>query len=255
MILLPGCRETSRLMTHYQEGQLPLRKSLAIRLHLALCPPCQAFSDSLKGLPGLVRRALGPATPPEPDASARAALEGALARLDEPRGPRPGPCCELPEPVRAAVASGQADRSLQVMVQIHARLLEEGPVTAAPHLPASTLQALSPPASWKWSSPGPGGMRFARLLEEGSTTLFLVRLGSEMAGPAHRHLGAEQTLLLQGGLEDGPRHFGPGAWSLQEPGSQHAPAATGEGCWALVRVEQGVQLQGWRGWLQRLAGS
>jgi len=252
MIFLPGCRETSRLMTHYQEGKLPFPKSLALRLHLVLCPPCQAFADSLKELPGMVRRALGQA--PQPDDSARAALEGALARLGEPREPRTGPSCELPETVRSTLASGQADRPLQVMVEVHRCLLEEGPVPAAPHLPPSALQAFPPPATWKWSSPGPGGMRFARLLEEGATTLFLVRLNRETAGPAHVHQGPEQTLLLHGGLEDGPRHFGPGAWSLQETGSQHAPAATGEGCWALVRVEQGVQLQGWRGWLQRMAG-
>ena len=60
--------------------------------------------------------------------------------------------------------------------------------------------------------------------------------------------------MLQGGLEDGSSHFGPAAWNVQSPGSTHAPHATGRGCWALVRVEDGVEFAGWKGWFQRRVG-
>ena len=98
-------------------------------------------------------------------------------------------------------------------------------------------------------------MRFARLIQQGPSSLYIVRLKPETETPAHTHRGEEQTLMLQGGLEDGPRHFGPGAWNLQAPGSVHAPPATAKGCWALVRVEDGVNFNGWRGWLQRGMGN
>ena len=254
MSFLPTCRELSLLMTDYLEGQLPFPKSLGIRLHLGLCPPCQAFVDSLRALPSLFRRALGQVEAPSLEA-AQAALEGALALTGQPREPRLGPCCKLPDPIRAALDSGQADRPLRAMVEIHRSLLEAGPVAEAPHLPASTLPAFLPSSAWRWSSPGLGGIRFARLMEEGASALYLVRLGRERTAPAHTHRGEEQTLLLQGGLEDGPRYLGPGAWSLQPPGSRHAPHATAPGCWALVRVVDGVDFGGWRGWLQRVSGS
>jgi putative transcriptional regulator len=254
MTFLPSCKELSLLMTEYLEGQLPFPKALAVRLHLGLCPPCQAFADSLRTLSSLFRRALGQEETPSLE-SAHAALERALARAGQPREPRPGPCCELPDAVRTAVDSGRADLPLRTMVEIHRILLEDGPTAEAPHLPASTLHAFPPASSWRWSSPGSGGIRFARLMEEGPSTLYLVRLGRERTAPAHTHRGAEQTLLLQGGLEDGPSYFGPAAWSLQAPGSAHAPHATGQGCWALVRVEGGVDFLGWRRWIQRASGS
>jgi anti-sigma factor ChrR (cupin superfamily) len=253
MTFLPSCQELSRLMTDYLDGQLPLQKSIGVRLHLGLCPPCQAFAESFRALPALFRRALGQDEPPL--GSAHAALEAALARASQPREPRLGPFCELPESLRTQLDSGRADRPLRTMAEVHRILLEEGPVAAAPHLPASLLAAFPPLSAWRWTSPGPGGVRFARLLEEGPSTLYVVRLGSEKTAPAHTHRGPEQALLLQGGLEDGPHYFGPGAWSLQAPGSGHAPHATAQGCWALVRVEVGVDFLGWRGWIQRASGS
>jgi putative transcriptional regulator len=253
MMFLPRCRELSALMTDYLEGQLPLSKAWGIRLHLGLCPPCQAFADSLRALPGLFRRTLAQdeASPLE---AAHAALEGALARVGQPREPRLGPCCELPESVQSALRSGQADGPLRIMAEVHQVLVEDGPAAKPPFLPSKVLPGLPPASAWRWSGPAPAGLRFARLLQEGPATLYLVRLGPEKTAPVHAHRGVEQTLLLQGGLEEGPRHFGPGAWSLQEPGSTHAPHATARGCWALARVESGVDFAGWRGWIQRARG-
>ncbi len=253
MSLLPSCRDLSRLMTDYLEGQLPFPKALAVKVHLGICPPCQAFVDSLQALPGMFRKALGQGDALAPEA-ARAALDGALARLGQPRDPRPGPCCELPEDLRDAMGQGTADRPLRTMVEVHRTLLVEGPVAAAPHLPPTTLHAFPPPAAWRWIRPG-GGIRFARMIQEGTSALYLVHLGPECTAPVHAHRGPEQTLLLQGGLEEGARHFGPGAWSLQAAGSAHAPHATAQGCWALVRVENGIDFSGWRGWLQRVSGA
>lgn len=253
MTLLPSCRDLNRLMTDYLEGQLPFPKALAVKVHLGICPPCQAFVDSLQALPGRLRQALGQGDGPAP-ASARAALDGALARLGQPREPRTGPCCDLPADLAAALAEGTADRPLRAMATVHRALLEDGPVAAAPHLPPATLHAFPPPAAWRWIRPG-AGIRFARMVREGPSALYLVHLAPERTAPLHTHRGAEQTLLLHGGLEEGPRHFGPGAWSVQAAGTAHAPHATARGCWALVRVEDGLDFSGWRGWLQRVGGA
>ena len=252
MSLLPSCRDLSSHLTDYLEGRMSPASALGFRLHLIICPPCQAFADSLKGLPGFLKTALGPCSQQASSAVAKAALDGALARLGEPRQVRPGPCCELPDEVRAARAAGTSDRALDLMAEVHARILAEGPADAPPHLPAGALAGAAP-ASPR-IHPGLGGLRCTRLLAEGPVALYLVNLGADRCVPAHLHPGSEHTLVLHGGLEDGLRHYGPGAWTIQAPGSAHAPQATGRGCWALVRLEGTPRFSGWRGWFQRSPG-
>jgi anti-sigma factor RsiW len=41
------CRDIIALLTEYMEGALPRDSAAALEAHLALCPPCVEFLDSL----------------------------------------------------------------------------------------------------------------------------------------------------------------------------------------------------------------
>lgn len=189
-------------------------------------------------------------------------------------------------------SSGRSDAAARAMVEAHThlcracaaqlgalaaaggRLLQELPVVAAPEallarimdrlpqphvgivedipLPKS-LQSLLPPVSERsWQSALGRGVRMLKVLQQESVELFVLHLSPGASFPHHAHHGRECALLLQGGAMVEGMRFEAGDWAEFAPGSSHEPKADEEGCWLLVRVEGGVRLSGWRGWLQRL---
>ncbi len=74
------CRDIGALATDYMEGQLGLRRRLAIRLHLAICSGCRGFMQQMRRTVRLVGSL--PAARPTPETEARL-----LATLDR----RPAP--------------------------------------------------------------------------------------------------------------------------------------------------------------------
>ena len=59
---MPRCRDVAELVTAYIERALPPRRWLAVRLHLAMCGPCQRYVAQMRA----AIRFLGhmPALPP-----------------------------------------------------------------------------------------------------------------------------------------------------------------------------------------------
>jgi len=53
MLGMPTCEEVARSATDYLEKALPLRRSLALRMHLLMCRHCKAFVNSLRCVAGL----------------------------------------------------------------------------------------------------------------------------------------------------------------------------------------------------------
>lgn len=193
-----------------------------------------------------------------------------------------------------AYATGAADAASRAMVEAHVhlcascgaeigrfaapggRLLRNLPVTPAPDallqrildklppqagggpdevpLPRHLLGLLPEPTTRTWQTLLGRGIRLLKVLREEGVDLFLLHLPPGVTFPHHAHEGREQALLLEGEalIEDIP--FMTGDWAEFAVGSAHAPTAGAEGCWLFVRVEQGVRLSGWRGWLQRLVG-
>lgn len=47
---LISCKEASRLLSQMQDGNLPLRQWLRIRLHLFWCEACKRFEQQLRFL-------------------------------------------------------------------------------------------------------------------------------------------------------------------------------------------------------------
>lgn len=257
MTLMLTCAEVTDHLTDFMEGATPFSLRWRMRTHLSLCPGCKAFLESLRQLPLLVRTAL--AAEEEPPAAARAALSGALARLVLRSPTTQALAGGQPRPKVADLLAGDGSSDLLGLLQRTQAALHEGPLpTAPPYLPAEILQELPPQSAWSWWGLGLGGARLARVQRSGNgrQELFLLAMPPHCRFPLHGHGGAETLLVLQGGLEDGPRHGQPGDWFHHaEHPAEHAPVADATGCWALVCCDSdALRLQGWRGWVQRFLG-
>jgi anti-sigma factor ChrR (cupin superfamily) len=251
-LFLPTCREVTDLLSEYMEGGIPWNKQLGFHIHLGMCPACKRFLDSLRAMPGLLKRALEAETAPA-TSCARQALDAALARIGQPRIRTSKPAAVVPEPFAEDLAEGRAGRTLRLLAETQRRLAESGPPAGPPFLPMKILAQLPPEKAWRWISSGLGGAKVASLGRDEQAELFLMNLQPGGRFPRHTHRGRESILLLQGGLEDGDRHHGPGEWAVHHDGSAHAPSADSQGCWALARLEGDVVFSGWRGLLQRLS--
>lgn len=245
----PSCREVADLLSAHLEGELPWPRRLGVRLHLGMCPSCQRLLASLRALPSLLKRVLEAEAGPPPE-TARMALDAALARLGQPRFRRPlaGP----PAEVAADLAEGRAGLTLRLLAEAQRLIQAAGPAAEPPYLPAEIGAQVAPASEWTWRRLG--GARLACLCRDPDARLYLLALAPGKRFPQHVHLGSENLLLLQGGLEDGERHCGPGDWCFHPAGSGHAPVADRQGCWALARQEGEVAFGGWRGLLQRRSG-
>lgn len=262
MSLLLRCEDVTRLATEHLEGGLPPGLGLRVRAHLGLCRACRAFLDSLRVLPRLMGSSAGlPAGAADLETPAcrqqRAALAGALRHLAAP-GPRhpPTPAHPAPGGVLEAAAQPGADRTLAFMARAYRHLQAAGPVDAEPYLPEPLLAELPPPAAWTWRQALLQGCRAAELLRDPGTgsRLFLLVLPPGRRFPDHVHRAGEDFLVLHGHAEDAVHYAGPGDWLRQDAASEHRNLeGRVEACWGLARVgPEGVELQGWRGALQRL---
>jgi anti-sigma factor ChrR (cupin superfamily) len=142
------------------------------------------------------------------------------------------------------------------MALTHAAMAQGRASRSEPFLPDDVLAELPPAASWKWRHI-PGGIRRALLWkDEQGVSLSLVFMPPNFSPGAHRHLGSESVLVLDGEMEHADRCLVDGDWIHLECGSQHAPHAFGRGCWCLVRDEGGLQFEGPMGWFKgMLAGA
>ena len=165
---------------------------------------------------------------------------GILATLTEPGGSL---LKELPP-----VAPSEA---------LFGRILAQLPEPAARPaytIPASVRALLPREPEKAWRGVLKSGVRFLELVaaEAHGVKLYLVHLRAGAAFPHHAHGGLEEAVILAGGAQDGAEVLEAGDWRVYPPGSDHQPKALpDEDCWLLVRLEEGLQLSGWRGLLQK----
>jgi|GEM_PF-424081 len=255
-VLIPTCERVVELLTDYEDRALGPLDWLGVRLHLALCPPCQTVLDAFEQAPARLRLALDGDDPPE----AESALAGALAALREGREPR-GPQ-HHPEPEAWAALDSGGDPLRAVLLRLHLGHCEScresrreiQPILPAPD-PMETLRPHLPPETqWQWFRHGLGGGRVAVVQRDAATgaSLNLACLPGGRSTPVHSHDGLECALVLSGALQDGPAHLRAGDWIAHNRGHLHGPTADpGDDCWALVALEQPIRFTGWRGALGR----
>lgn len=257
MMGVPTCQQVTALLTDLDEGALGPLAWAGVRLHLGLCPPCQAFLRSLRRARVIARECFVDEPGPRPVADR--ALSGALALLRQGRLPA-GPN-HHPAPEAWQILATHPDAPAALLLRAHlgwcgvcragqgADLALEADGMPVPR----SLRALLPPEDqWHWVRRGLGGVRIARVGTDAATgaSLNLVQMHGSGLVPAHRHLGVETTLVLAGGLQDGPADLRAGDWISHAAGTCHGPATLpGEACWALVLLEGPLQFTGWRRWV------
>lgn len=47
MLIIPSCKDTSRLVSESMDHRLPLFKRLLVRIHLGMCKHCHRFEEQL----------------------------------------------------------------------------------------------------------------------------------------------------------------------------------------------------------------
>jgi putative transcriptional regulator len=202
------------LLLDYVAGALAHGPALAVALHVALDPAARRAAERLDALGGALMEDQSETAPDE------AALERTLARLDKIAvEPRPAP--RTPRPG-----------------------FEWAPPPLGRHIAAD--------ARWRNVL---GGFEEIRLRLPGdSHRVSLLRLKPGRGLPMHRHVGAEYTVVLQGGYTDSTGNYGVGDFAVGPGPEQHEPIAdAGEPCIALIVIERPIVLTGPIGrWLNPL---
>jgi anti-sigma factor ChrR (cupin superfamily) len=71
----------------------------------------------------------------------------------------------------------------------------------------------------------------------------MIKMAAGASYPAHRHHGAEEVLVLQGGFRDAQGEYRAGQYARFEGGSVHHPVALeGEDCVFFAIATEGIEL-------------
>lgn len=193
------------LLLDYAAGTLAAGPALAVSLHVALDPVARRTVERLGALGGALIEG-------EEELSLdEVLLQSALARLDDVVvEPRPAP-------------------------YVPPRGFEWAPAPLARHLAGGT--------SWRRAF---GGFEEIRLsVPGGHHRVSLLKLEPGRGLPVHRHVGAEYTVVLQGGYTDSTGNYLVGDFAVGPGAAEHEPIADpGEPCIALIVVEQPIVLTG-----------
>lgn len=77
--MTPSCKDISALISQSMDSRLPLRKRLAIRMHVAMCSLCRRYEKQLR----MIRRGLHYYANPDENAVAESLSAEAKARLQQ----------------------------------------------------------------------------------------------------------------------------------------------------------------------------
>jgi putative transcriptional regulator len=201
------------LLLDYAAGVLPEGPALAVALHVALDPGSRRLVHRLRGMGG----ELFDRDPVAADIG-EAALEEALARLDELPGDEARPAAP---PARPGLVPG----------------FDWAPAALRPYLAGKTWQRAF------------GGFEEIRLdLHGDAHRVSLLKLEPGNGLPLHRHVASEYTVVLQGGYTDNTGNYRVGDFAVGPGPQEHQPIADpGEPCIALIALEKPIVLTGFWG--------
>jgi anti-sigma factor ChrR (cupin superfamily) len=190
----------------YALGALEGDEARAFEAHVA--SGCEGCASELRDFKTVVKD-LGLAAPEaEPPAGARAQLLGRLAASD------------------ASDASGLKDSAREVGAE----------ESYAPRSLCDEGFLVVRAGEGRWLPTGDAGVSFKLLYEDKARGTFttLVRMEAGAFIPAHRHLGVEQCLVIEGDLRAGDIRMGAGDFNCSLPGSVHEELTTDAGALFLI---------------------
>lgn len=218
----PALHPSPDLLLDYATGVADLTGRVVLAAHLGGCARCREEVEALRAPAGDFLRSL-PAAPSNGDAAGSSRLW---------------------EKLKATIDSEQP-----------ARVREEGRANLGLPLPVAAWAELGSrkPLSWQPLRFSPG-IRWAPVINDPSTGSMLVAVQgrTRSAFPAHRHVGPELGVILEGGYEDQTGDYRLGDFFAYQPGTSHRPwTDLEEGCTSLIRLESPNRFLGWRRWIFR----
>jgi anti-sigma factor ChrR (cupin superfamily) len=101
-------------------------------------------------------------------------------------------------------------------------------------------------SNFNWRETRHAGVALCVLRRDGTTgdATVLIRMRPGSSYPAHRHTGAEEVFILQGGYRDGRGEHRAGEYVLNDAGSAHHPVALegADDCVMLAVAHGGIEL-------------
>lgn len=213
-------------LARYAAGSATRGVSLVVAAHLTFCPRCRDRVAAYEAICGAMLREEWTVDP----------APGQGTGDDTPAPP------DLDATIRAIESGAQADAAPDGAAPCVEPALA---VPEAARLPRPVLAALGPGASLHWR------FRMAGLREHvlddycAHTRVSLLRARPGTAIPAHRHSGAERTLVLTGALRDGETVLRRGDVAEEGPGHGHRPVIEGdEECICLTVLDAPLRFTG-----------
>lgn len=210
----------------YALGALDAEEARAFESHLAEgCAACEAELREFEAVVSDLAFAAPEASPP---ADARARL---LALVSEEAAQDGGAEAKA----KTETESGDAETETQTGVaQTKTKTQSGGAETKTESGGAGFLVVRAGEGEWRPTADA--GVRFKLLFvdRERSTVTTLVRMEPGSRIPAHRHLGVEQCLLLEGDLRAGRLEMSAGDFNCSLPGSVHEDLTTEGGALFLI---------------------
>jgi anti-sigma factor ChrR (cupin superfamily) len=92
---------------------------------------------------------------------------------------------------------------------------------------------------WQWTRHEGIGLHVLQHDKQTGDAAVLIFMRAGAAYPAHRHVGEEHVLVLQGAYEDGHATYQQGTYHTHAAGSAHAPRALESGDCVLFAIAHG----------------
>lgn len=143
-------------------------------------------------------------------------------------------------------------------VLARAKALPGAAPVLAPSTPVSIDDDLAPRLGFDWESLAwqrgyPRALKYAELPGSGDERIVLLRAAPGVALPAHRHAGAELTLVVRGSYRTDSVEFAAGDVDEGTDGEHHRPVVCGDcECISLVVLAGELRFGGLLGFMQRL---
>jgi anti-sigma factor ChrR (cupin superfamily) len=206
----------------YALGALDEEEARAFERHVAGCAACAAELREFRVVAADLALAVPPATPP---ASVRSRLLSLVSEGESLNGREAAASQTSGEDLNGERHDAEARRATES--------IDSSRETQAEEAPGFVVVRAS---EGEWRPTADPGVSFKLLFvdRERATVTTLVRMEPGARIPAHRHLGLEQCLVLEGDLSSGGIEMSAGDFNCSMPGSVHDELTTKGGALFII---------------------